>query len=315
MNRRKLQFIFLFLLIGYLLPTSVLAQRGPLRNSRFYKGQSNYGIQRISIGSGTASYFGDLCEWGDCFNFRPQFSLGYNYRFTARFSLRGEFSYYRLYATDKGGKNARRNLSFRSGNPEVYAAAQFDIFPYTKFYDLRQFIRPYVFAGVGLTNINPKAELDGKWYSLAPLNTEGVDYSRFLPIIPFGGGITFKMHPVWDLSFEVAYRLTFSDYMDDVSTTFIDNNTLPPVAAALADRSYEVGVKPWNSNDGQHWAPGHKRGNPGKNDGYLMMGFKVEYTLNPIMRPKRGMIRSPRFNTSRGNSFYKGGGAKKRKRR
>jgi hypothetical protein len=261
MIKHRPLYIFLCLTVGCLMPFTLFAQRGPLRNSPLYRGQSNYGLQRISIGTGTSTYYGDLCEWGDCFSFRPQFSIGYNYRFTARTSVRGEFSYYRLYSTDQGGKNARRNLSFRSGNPEIYAAGVFELFPYTKFFDLRPVIRPYGFLGVGLTYISPRAELNGRWYGLAKLNTEGVDYSRVVPIIPFGGGIMFKLHPVWDLSLEVAYRLTFSDYLDDVSTTFTDNSQLPPIAAALADRSREVGVRPWNTLDGVHWAPGHKRGN------------------------------------------------------
>lgn len=304
MIKQTYSLLSLLLLTGLLLPVSVTAQRGPLKNSRFYRGQSNYGLQRISFGVGTTTYLGDLCESVDCIRARPQVSLGYNYRLGGRVSVRGEFSYYRLYSTDEGGDNFRRNLSFRSGNMELYAAGVVDLFQYNKISDQRQKIRPYGFAGVGLTYINPRAELDGKWYGLASRNTEGVNYSQFIPMIPFGIGFTIQLHPVLDLSLEGSYRLTFSDYIDDVSTTFISNGSLEdPVAAALADRSFEAGVKPWDTDDGEHWRAGHQRGNPDRNDAYYMLGFKLEYTLNPIIKPKRdvfGNLRKPRFQQSNG---------------
>jgi hypothetical protein len=306
MIKDKLQYICIIVLVSLLIPVTLLAQRGPLRNSRFYRGQSNYGIMRASFGSGTSTYFGDLCESGDCLRARPQASLGFNYRYTGKISVRGELTYFRLYGTDAEGKNARRNLSFRSGNMEVYGAAVYDIFQYTKFYNRRQFARPYVFLGIGLIYTNPRAELDGRWYSLRPLMTEGVAYRRIQPVIPYGGGVTFKVSPWLDFSVEVGYRWSFSDYLDDVSTTFVNNSTLPPIAAALADRSYEVGVKPWNTVDGRTWAAGHKRGDPNQNDGYVNVGFKLEYTINPVIRPKTnvfGKTRKPRFGNAKRAGF------------
>jgi hypothetical protein len=294
MNKHRLQQTFLIFLTGLLLPVSLWAQRGPLRNSRFYKGQSNYGIMRVSVGTGTTTYYGDLCESGDCLRARPQFNVGFNYRFTGRVSAKAELSYLRLYSTDKGGINARRNLSFRSGNPELYVAGVVDIFRYNKIYNRRELIRPYAFAGFGLTYISPRAELNGKWYGLPQLNTEGVDYSRFVPVIPYGGGVSFKVNPYLDFSVEIGYRLSFSDYIDDVSTTFIRNSSLDPIGAALADRSFEAGVKPYNTDDGIHWREGHKRGNPSRNDGYVNIGFKLDYTINPVIRPKLNVLGKPR---------------------
>lgn len=315
MIAHKLQYIYIIVLVSILLPVSLMAQRGPLRNSRFYGGQSNYGIMQAYVGGGTSTYFGDLCDSGDCLRGRPQFSVGYTFRYTGKVSIRGELSYFRLYGSDEDGTNARRNLSFRSGNIELSGAVVYDIFQYTKFYSQRQFARPYVFAGFGLIYTNPRAELDGKWYNLRPLKTEGVEYSRIQPVIPYGGGVTFKVSPWLDFSVEVGYRWAFSDYVDDVSTIFVNNATLPPIAAALADRSHEVGVKAWNSTDGgRTWAAGHKRGDPKQNDGYVNVGFKLEYTINPVIRPKTnvwGKARKPRF----GNTQKGGFNPIKRKRR
>jgi hypothetical protein len=306
MMKHKLQYIFIIVFVSLLIPGSLLAQRGPLRNSKYYSGQSNYGIMRAIIGTGTSTYFGDLCESGDCLRARPQFSVGYNFRYTGKFSVRGDLTYFRLHGTDVDGKNARRNLSFRSGNIELSGAVVYDIFQYTKFYNRRQFARPYVFAGFGLIYTNPRAELNGRWYNLRPLMTEGVEYARIQPVIPYGGGVTFKVSPWLDLSVELGYRWAFTDYLDDVSTTFVNNSALPPVAAALADRSHEVGVRPWNTVDGRTWAAGHKRGDPNQNDGYVNVGFKLEYTINPVIRPKTnvwGKTRKPRFGGAKRGGF------------
>jgi hypothetical protein len=306
MTKRKLQYICIIVFASLFIPFALLAQRGPLRNSRFYRGQSNYGITRATFGGGTSTYFGDLCESGDCLKARPQFSLGYNFRYTGKFSVRGEFTYFRLFGTDVEGKNARRNLSFRSGNVELSGAVVYDFFQYTKFYNRRQFARPYVFAGFGLIYTNPKAELNDKWYSLRPLKTEGVEYARIQPVIPYGGGVTFKLSPWLDFSVEMGYRWLFTDYLDDVSTTFVNNSSLPPIAAALADRSHEVGVLPWDTRDGRTWAEGHQRGDPKQNDGYVNVGFKVEYTINPVIRPKTnvwGKTRKPRFGAAKRGIF------------
>jgi hypothetical protein len=229
---------------------------------------------------GMTSYYGDLCDNLVCFKFRPGISLGGYYRYNGRFSFRGDFTYARLYGTDKGGVNQRRNLSFRSPVIELVVGVNYDLIYFERNWHLRAQYTPYVFAEIGFMYFNPRAKYEGKWYSLRPLQTEGVKYNAITFALPLGAGLRYKINSYMDLSFEFVYRKTFTDYLDDVSTRYIDNTSFDdPVAAALADRTYEGGFAVHNSDDGMHWREGHKRGNPTKKDGFFMLGFKFEYMI------------------------------------
>ncbi len=281
-------------------------QRGPLRNSRLYKGASNYGVMKLSVGVGSSTYFGDLCETGDCISARPYFNLGFDYRFSGRFRARMEGAYLRMASTDAGGRNAVRNLSFRSGNIEVAATGIFDFFSYNKFFNQRPLFSPYAFAGIGFTYFTPRTKYEGSWYTLPRYDTEGVNYSQFTPTIPFGLGVQIALANEWDLSLEVGYRKIFTDYLDDVSTVFVDNGSLDPIAGALADRTKELGgIAPtYDSNDGVHWNAGHQRGNPDRKDSYIILAAKLEYTINPLVKTRRSNLkfRRPKFSGGTGGS-------------
>ncbi len=253
-----------------------------------------YGITKVSSGAGTSTYFGDLCETGDCLNARPYVSLGVSRRYKRFIHLRGEFAYYRLANQDFGGKNTRRNLSFRSGNTELLVTNIFEMVPYTKEFNDRPVFAPYAFIGVGMTYISPRARLGNEWYTLPRYDTEGVNYSRFVPMVPMGIGFQIPINPILDLNLEASYRKTFSDYFDDVSTVYTDNaalRTRDPIAAELADRTSEITRPGYDSQDGVHWNAGHKRGNPDREDGYIVLAAKLELTLNPVKAVDKQMVR------------------------
>ncbi len=232
-----------------------------------------------TVGTGMGTYYGDLCDSWDCFKFRHHLEIGAQYRLNGSVSFRTEVTWARLFGTDKGGINENRNLHFRGDNFELSAVVVYDIFEFYRMHLKRYKYAPYLFLGMGLTNVNPKAEYENKWYGLRKLSTEGQTYSAFTFSIPYGGGVRYLATPHLSLSFEVGYRWTFTDYLDDVSTTYVDNSSLTGIAAILADRTSEGGYTTWDSNDGEHWAAGHIRGNPSKNDGFLLFGVKAEYVL------------------------------------
>jgi hypothetical protein len=309
-----------FFLLGILL-VSVTAeaqrprQRGPLRNSKLYRGASNYGVMKLSLGVGSSTYFGDLCETGDCISARPYFNLGFDYRFGGRVRARLEGAYLRMASSDAGGKNAVRNLSFRSGNIEVAATGIFEFFSYNKFFNQRPLFSPYLFGGIGFTYFTPRTRFNGEWYTLPRYDTEGVNYSQFTPTIPFGVGVQIALANEWDLSLELGYRKIFTDYLDDVSTVFVDNAALAarsPIAAELADRTKELGgpSPTYDSNDGIHWNAGHQRGNPDRKDSYIILAAKLEYTINPLVKTRRKNLKFRRPKFSGGT-----GGARQKRRR
>jgi hypothetical protein len=242
--------------------------------------QSFYSIRRdrtilATVGVNTATYYGDLKDNADFLDAKPSISLGLMYYVTNRIGVRGEFSWVTLGASDansKDGGKVARNLSFTSANYEFNVSGVFNLIPQGgKFYQRPKF-NVFGFVGVGGLYFTPKAKLNGVKYSLAPLHTEGVDYSRFTFIIPFGLGAKARVTPFLNIAIEAGWRKTFTDYIDDVSTVHVDNASFTdPIAKQLADRRPEIGLPV---------APaGAKRGNPDNSDAYMLFSARFEYYL------------------------------------
>ena len=253
--------------------------------------QINY-INSIKLvaGLGTSNYFGDLCDGFDCAIPRPNMVVGVEYRLDESITLRAELNWVQLAGSDKGGDVYYRNLSFRANNFELSGVVQYDIFEYNKMYRRRHLLSPYVFAGVGITSNNPQAELDGEWYSLRKLQTEGNSYSPISFVLPYGAGVKLKINPMLNLTFEAGYRWSFTDYLDDVSGDYKDLNGVDKDSPEfkLTDRRKEYFL----SLDKQEQLaidadPGlrynfkgeKQRGNSDNNDGYFLFQIKGEYTL------------------------------------
>jgi hypothetical protein len=198
-----------------------------------------------------------------------------------------------------------RNLSFRSPILEVSAQLEYSIIPEpVNFrYNLKRgrgfsfrsllSINTYVFAGVAGFYFNPKAKDDGvggtgKWVALQPLGTEGQGlmegrdkYSRFQLAIPFGFGLKYGVTRSMSIGLEYGARWTFTDYIDDVSTTYVDNNWLAsknPQAARMADKS----IRTDDDSDPRpnvRYAAGDQRGESKYNDYYMFTMITVTYKL------------------------------------
>lgn len=246
----------------------------------FAHSQSFYAIRRerslIAVGGiGTSTYFGELANDGDYFDAKPTLSAGLQYYFGNRISARAEVSWFQLKGDDaKADDNSRkkRNLNFISNNFEVSLVGQINLFPMGQRFYQRPKLNVYAFGGISALYFNPKTEYQGKKYALQPLQTEGVSYNRFQPVIPYGLGIRYMFDPFFNISIEGGYRLVFTDYLDDVSTVHLGPGAFSdPIAQALSDRRPELGLPA---------APaGTQRGNPDANDGYYHLMLKVEYYL------------------------------------
>jgi len=247
-------------------------------STEFVSAQSFYNFRNTrnliaSVGTGITSYYGDLNNPGDIIDTRLNLNLGLQYFFTNRVAARAEITWFQLSGddaeSDTEGRTVR-NLSFISNNFELNAVGIINAFPNgAKFYQ-RSYLNFYGFAGIGLLYFNPQAELNSERITLQPLRTEGVDYSRTTFVIPVGGGVKVKAGPFFNIAIEGGYRMTFTDYIDDVSTEYVANSSFAdPVAASLADRRPEIGL-PLQE-------PGRIRGNPDNNDGYFILNVKLEY--------------------------------------
>lgn len=247
----------------------------------FADGQSFYAIRRnrnllVGLGSGTANYYGEMVNPGEFGILKPSISVSAEYYWTDRISTRAGLTWFIISGDDSKADDdrKRRNLSFTSGNFELSALGIINLTPLgTRFYQ-RPMLNFHAFVGVGLLYFNPKAELDGKKYALQPLQTEGVKYSRIQPVIPIGLGTRIKLDPFFNLLIEGGYRITFTDYLDDVSVRrYPDPATLKSdLSRALSDRRLPDD-KPANPQ-----LTG-VRGNPEKNDGYFILNVTVQYYM------------------------------------
>jgi hypothetical protein len=196
----------------------------------------------------------------------------------------------------KGGlEEARRlrNLNFKTSVLELTVVGE--IYPTVLFEadptDVYHKIRPYGVAGIGAFRFNPKGQDPGtgQWVDLQPLRTEGQGFAEYpdrKPYkltqlnIPLGVGIKYYVNDNFSLSFEIIHRKTMTDYVDDVSTQYIDPNLfynyLPAGQAAIADRVYNKSPLR-NVNSG--FSPGDKRGTKENNDAYYSAGFKLSWRL------------------------------------
>jgi hypothetical protein len=138
---------------------------------------------------------------------------------------------------------------------------------------------PYVFGGFGLFHFNPYAnDKNGSKVLLKPLSTEGEgfpeypdkkNYTLWQPCLPFGGGVKKSLNDKYEIAFEFGFRKLFTDYLDDVSTTYVDQETL---FFHKGEKAVEMASR--NNSFTPHLA-GEIRGNPNKKDWYYFAGLKL----------------------------------------
>lgn len=192
----------------------------------------------------------------------------------------------------------QRNLDFKSNVWEAYGAIEFFPLQYLKRndeeYDPR--FRPYVFGGLGVFHFNPKGSLTDQngnttWHDLQPLHTEGQGFPEYPTKknykltqmnIPFGCGFKYHITPDFNVGLELLYRKTFTDYVDDVSTEYIDPQFfythLPAADALIADKISDKTIGIVTPGVGRY-PPGTQRGNSNNNDAYFSFLLKIGFRI------------------------------------
>ncbi len=224
-----------------------------------------------------------------------------------------------------------RNIHFRSPILEVSVQGEYFFFSAERvgaryrrvtrgFGWLGYNISAYAFAGIGGFYFNPQAKFDrdlymelghstvknpddlpeNGWYELRPLNTEGQGYyptrDKYRQIqiaVPIGVGAIFHINRDLSVGFEYGFRKTWTDYIDDVSTTYVD----PSIYSQMFNDPQEIALAEYFSNPTNNslsqnaTAPGMQRGGPTSNDSYMFAFVTVFYKI-PEFRPGSGI---PRF--------------------
>ncbi len=214
------------------------------------------------------------------------FGIGARYILNNYISFRPTFIYGNYYADDALSDDVgrrQRNLNVKSYVADLSINVEFSLVNWQQTYSRsgRTFTNGtniYAFSGFGMFFFNPTGEIGGSWYELQPLGTEGQGvagsgrgkYALNSFGIPVGIGIRQKLTNGFSLGMEFNYRRTFTDYMDDVSTTYYNNAAIAAangeLAAALADKTLDGSIRPSGSG----------RGNPKVNDAF----FFVQLTLS-----------------------------------
>jgi len=278
----------------------------------------------VYVSTGPSAYYGEMANVASLF---PSGAFGYNFQdidyaratlgFKARMpffhplSIRSEFSWYTIEGSDLSDPSItwrynKRKLNFQARNFELWAGPQIDILRYRGAAGLSGTpyrLVLYAYGGVGVTTNYPKVRLEnGEMIDLWTLQTEDVNYSNFVMAFPLGLGVEFQLPAGLSVGLDLGYRLTTSDYLDDVSNTYTTGlMDLDPETRAIVD--------PTGTYEG-----GELRGNPNNNDGYMFTSLTVAYNIpNGVLgtrrTPSQGGIfqnnRRPRTTRPGGNFFQR----------
>ena len=225
---------------------------------------------------GIASYNGDL-KAGSLSLSQSRFmgSIGARYDLSEHLALRSYFNLGGLKADDKKGTTGmkQRNLNFKTALFEWEAGLHYSVLNLND-----HWWTPYVAAGIGLFHFNPYTrDVNGDKVKLRPLSTEGQGvvagikpYKLTQFHLPLAIGVERMLNDDMRVGLELGYRISFTDYIDDVSGKYVDENVLVAArgqqAADLAYRGDEVGGGPYP-------AAGATRGNSANNDGFVYVGI------------------------------------------
>lgn len=253
-------------------------------------------VADLDVFAGFANYQGDLQDKRFSLNqSHAAFGAGFSYEVNSHFIARLGFTAGKVGADDKKSENNKaRNLNFTSSVSELSLRLEYQVL---SLYDHK--VSPYIFGGIAQFKFNPyTTDSIGNKILLQKLGTEGqgftegrkkYDLKQFS--IPFGGGIRFNLSSTIVLGFEAGLRKTSTDYLDDVSTTYVNEFDLFNNRGQKAvDISYRGDEIPGGSQT--YPAAGTQRGSPKSKDWYYFSGIHVIFRLNNDQEPTYGGGRS-----------------------
>ncbi len=230
---------------------------------------------------GGSYYIGDLNPIKQFHKIQPSVGLVYRGNINYRQTIKCGINYGKLTASDAQSNDItqrNRNLNFTSTLWEATAQYEFNFFPYeTGNWQIPS--SPFVFIGISAFRFNPQADVNGNYVDLRNLSTEGQGttyynrkkYSTIQPSIPFGIGFKATVSKHLSIAAEWGMRKTFTDYIDDVSKTYVDPAILEAEKGALAAELSN------RSNLAYVTGTDRQRGNSKNKDWYSFAGITVAY--------------------------------------
>jgi hypothetical protein len=243
----------------------------------------------ISLFTGLINYQGDLNPNSFTFG-RSKFAIGATVRkpLSRWFTIRAGINIGHIEAADRYNREylKPRNLSFFTTIKEAHAGLEFNLLDINK-----SRFTTYLYGGIAVFHFNPWAyDNAGQKTYLKPLSTEGQGIAAFPSqkpynltqfALPFGIGMKYAVNDNINVGFEFSQRKTFTDYLDDVSSFYVDYQKL---LAAKGPKSVEMAYRglPGPTANASYPAHGEQRGTPSEMDWYYFMGLTIEMKLNSL---------------------------------
>ncbi|MBA2612619.1 MAG: hypothetical protein H0U95_11645 [Bacteroidetes bacterium] len=279
--------------------------------------------KEIFISVGASNFLGDLGGRNQIgkdyspvdLNFpetKTAFGLGYRYKLDTWINVVGKFNYLIVKGDDALTQEPyrnNRNLNFKSNIFELSGRVEigYQSSKAGNRYGIKRTLGRrmkanthsfFVFAGIGGFYYNPKGRApNGKYIKLMPLHTEGQGlpggpkkYTNYSICIPLGAFYKYTINKQWSVGLEISWRKTFTDYIDDVGTSYYDSTALAtnfgPLAAVMADPNKHL-ITGQTSPDASGVAA--QRGDKQK-DSYVTLELTVGYIFK--QKRKRARLRS-----------------------
>ncbi len=224
------------------------------------KAQRQFAHNELGFFLGTAFYMGDLNPYSPINKYvKPALGIVYRRIPNPRFAYKTSFYYGKVSDSDGNSRyliERLRGLSFVSPVYELSQQLEFNFFPYEIGNPRLYYTTPYTFIGISGFYYSPKSNGN----KLNRLENEGRNYSPLALSLPMGLGFKVDIADRLGLSFEFGMRRTWTDYLDDVSKTYID-------AAVTAANPAGASI-------------GRQRGNARSKDWYTFAGVIISFRLD-----------------------------------
>lgn len=194
----------------------------------------------------------------------------------------------------------KRNLDFQSKISEGSLIVELYPLKFIKFTHAAHHwnLQPYALVGLGIYSFNPQGSYfddiadDYVWVDLKPLRTEGQDmkeypYSKSYKLtqknIPFGFGLNYSLSDKTNIGLEFVGRKLFTDYLDDVSTSYIDPALYANyLGAEDAELARLVNNKSNVIDPDNPYRAGERRGNANNYDFYYSINLKLSVRISKV---------------------------------
>ncbi len=235
----------------------------------------------VGLFGGGSYYLGELNTALHFSETQLAFGLLARFNLNSRWAIKAGYNRGLIKSDDsKNAAIADQGLNFQSTLNDITAVAEFNFLEYFTG-SKKNYFTPYIFGGIGFFTFNPQS-YDG--IDLQPLGTEGQNvnfegrqpYNKWGISIPFGFGVKYSLSDRFGLGVEWGMRKTFTDYLDDVSTSYyLSGSDIDPnnTAQALSDPN------------GNH-EPYMQRGDDTKWDWFNFFGVSLTYKINLRSRLK-----------------------------